>query len=871
MKKFKRILIWCTVIIIVLLSATYFFAPKLINSELLKGKIESIASQKVKGDVQFQSLDLSLFPRPHATIHQGSISTTEAIGTIGSLSIYPEILPLLRGKLQIRKLLVKSPDIQMSLSPEAKKTPTTGTFPLKAIGKKVATFLAAPLVLDHPDLVVVMENGNLNIIKESVSVFSMENIDSEVVFPPKGLTVIKAKIASSIFKLSVQHDNKDLVIKGSSLKGRVYHDNDKTSISFSELIFDYPRLKLAGSLYSENNSQSVSLSLGGQQVDAESVREVALALAGNIPVTQEIFKIVKGGNIPSITFDSKASSFAGLKKLKNIVIKGSMSEGEIFVPKANLDLKAVKGDFVISQGILKAENLEAQLQNSYGQEGTLEIGLNGKGIPFHLDIMVQAELAELHPLLKRLIKNKAFVEKLALINDPIGKASGRLVLGESLKSLKARVEVSDVNLSAHYNRYPIKISSGSFYYDQTRISLKNLRGEVGKSFFSDLTFQLGLLKEPYFDISSGKASIFIDETHSLIIKNISSDAEKTLPVAISADMTLGQSDITLKGNVDVINERLIFDIDLSTGKLEWDILKDIFASEQEDKDKKHFYDFPMKGLVKLKSESFAYDKFIWKPFNADIAIDRDNINIAVIESDLCGISFPGKFEITPRQMSLGFEPVANDKDLESSMACLFGIKKRSTGSFDLQGKFTGEGKGEDILNSLTGNLEFTAENGRIYKGGVLAKILAFINITEIFRGKMPDLVQEGFAYNSITADGELHGGILTLKEIIIDSSSMKIVSHGDINIKDKKLDIEVLVAPLKTVDSIVEKIPLIKDLTKGTLISIPLKVTGDLDDPKITYFSSSSDGSGLTGIMMKTLKFPMKIIKPIISGEKEKE
>jgi len=1008
MKRLRKILFWCTVIIIVLLSATYFFAPKLINSELLKGKIENIASEKVKGDVQFQSLDLSLFPRPHATIHQGSISTDEAIGTIGSLSIYPEMLPLLIGKLEIRKLLVESPDIQMSLSSEAKKTQTTGTFPLKAISKKVAAYLAAPLVLDNPDLVVVMGNGNLNIIKENVSVFSMENINSEVVFPPKGLTVIKAKIASSMFKLSVQHDNKDLVIKGSSLKGRVYHDKDKTSISLTELIFDYPRLKLAGALSSDNDSQSVSLSLEGKQVDAQSVREVALALAGSIPVTQKIFKIVKGGNISSITFNSKASSFAGLRKLKNIVIKGSMSEGEIFVPKVNLDLKAVKGEVVISQGILKGENFEAQLQNSHAQEGTLEIELQGKGIPFHLDIMIQAELAELHPLLKRLIKNKAFVEELALISNPIGKASGRLVLGESLQSLKARVEISDVNFSAHYRRYPypLKISTGSFYYDHTRVTVKNLHGKAGKSSFSDINFQVNLRKKPFFDISLGEASIFMDETYPWLskltslpseyvitsplnvkqsnllwdkgdqgsftgnlslqdgphlsfdiyhrpgelkinklavkdkesdalfslnltkkeiglqftgnltkatvdkilsnnkfltgwikgdfetrifknqpihstaqgklggegivlplkpdqtanIKSIFLEAEKGHIKVDSVNITLGGIPLKLNGDINAAEEEFVFDIEAVTDSLEFENLKNTFSAE--DTDKKHFYGFPIKGLIKLKSASFAYDKFIWKPFNADIAIDRDNINIAVIESDLCGISFPGNFEITPLQMSLGFEPVANNKDLESAIACLFGVTKRSTGSFDLQGKVTGGGEGEDLLSSLTGNLKLTAENGRIYQGGVLAKILAFINITEIFRGKMPDLVQEGFAYKSITADGELHGDTLTLKEIIIDGSSMKIVSQGDINIKEKKLDIEVLVAPLKTADFFIEKIPLIKDITKGTLISIPIKVTGDINNPKITFLSASSLGSSLSNILKKTVTSPFKILKP---------
>ena len=575
MKKFKRILIWCTVIIIVLLSATYFFAPKLINSELLKGKIETIASQKVKGDVQFQSLNLSIFPRPHLIIHQGSISTTEAIGTVGSLSIYPELLPLLTGKLQIRKLLVKSSDIQMSISPEVKKTKTTGTVRLTEISKKVATFLAAPLVLDHPDLVVVMENGNLNIIKESASVFSMENIDSEVVFPPKGRTVIKAKIASSIFAISAQYDNKDLVLKGSSLKGDVYHDKDKTSVSLTEFIVDYPDLSIIGKFVMDTKSDQISLELEGRDVDVYSTREVVLALAGNIPITQKIFKIVKGGNIPSITFNSKGNSFADLKSLKNMVIKGSMSEGEIFIPKVSLDLKAVKGDAVISDGILQGKNLEARLENAKGTEGILKLGFKGKDKPFHLEMNLDVDLSEAPPLLTRLVKNDNFVNEINRTRNVKGKARGRMILGESLKSIRTIVDVTEINMSAQYDRIPynLAINDGQFFYDKTKVGVKNLSGKVGKSSFSDLALNIKLGEAPLLEIEHAKSIIILDEIYPWLmsyeklrngLKNIKFAEGRFKVSELNLKGPLLNPDdwhYTAKGSI----ERFVFDTSLSHG------------------------------------------------------------------------------------------------------------------------------------------------------------------------------------------------------------------------------------------------------------------------------------------------------------------
>ena len=984
MNKLRKIFLWLIGICIVFLLAISYLAPKLINSRILKGKIESVASQKIGGDVQFQSLDLSIFPRPHAIIRHGNITTEKASGSLVSLTLYPEVLPLFTGKLQISKLLFESPDIQMSLPSYANKTQNKVAVPLKEIMKKVVVFMSAPLIMDHPDLVVVMENGNLNIIKDNESVFSLGDIYSQVVFPPAGHKGIKAEGKSSMLKLLVQQENNKLVVKSSSLQGSFYYDEDKTSISLSELILDYPQLKVTGELNINNKSKQISLSLDGREVEVEPTREAVLAMAGDIPVTQEIFKIVKGGNIPSISFNSQASSFEGLKEIKNIIIKGSMNDGEIFIPKARLNLKAVNGNVVISNGILEGKNIKARLGNSQGHDGYLKLGLKGKDAPFHLDMMVQADLSELPPLLKGLIKSKTLVKELAFIDKPKGKAYGKLVLGESLKSIKTRVEASDVNLSARYKRfpYPIELNTEHFYYDESGISVKNLRGKTGKSFFSDITFQMSLKKKSFLKISSGKALIFMDETypwfskltglpskshlrsplsvthismvwdrgektlfkgslslqnvqeisfditrspgelrikdlnvkdesseaniglnikdaeidikfnghldqstvnkivsdnriingwlkgdfqtqilrdqptHStaqgrlegkdivlplklnepLNIKNVSLDAAKSHIKVVSADMTLGKSNAHLTGDVEASKEGFIFNIDLSTNKLEWDSLRNAFVVEKKEKDTKYFYDFPVKGTIRLNSESLAYGQFILEPFRADIAIDPDNIKIAVIESDLCGISIPGNLKLTPLNLLFEFKPVADNKELEPAIECLFGIRKRMTGLFGFRGTIKGKGGNEEIINSLTGNLEFSAKDGRIYRGGLLAKILAFINVTEIFRGKVPDLVKKGFAYKSITANGSLNGVTLTLKEAIIDGSSMKIVSQGDINLKEKRVDLKVFVAPLKIADFIIEKVPLLKNITGKNILSIPLKVTGDLEDPKITYF-----------------------------------
>ncbi|MBW2259835.1 MAG: AsmA-like C-terminal domain-containing protein, partial [Deltaproteobacteria bacterium] len=159
---------------------------------------------------------------------------------------------------------------------------------------------------------------------------------------------------------------------------------------------------------------------------------------------------------------------------------------------------------------------------------------------------------------------------------------------------------------------------------------------------------------------------------------------------------------------------------------------------------------------------------------------------------------------------------------------------------------------------------------RIHRSNVLVQIFGFLNVTDIFKGELPDLVEEGFAYDSITVMGSFQGDKLVVSEAIVDGQSMQIFAEGNVNLTDKTLDFTVAVAPLKTIDFIVSKIPLVNYILGGTLISIPMSVKGDWGDPKVTGLSASGVGSGLMGIIERTVKLPVKLIEPLAPEEKKK-
>ena len=359
----------------------------------------------------------------------------------------------------------------------------------------------------------------------------------------------------------------------------------------------------------------------------------------------------------------------------------------------------------------------------------------------------------------------------------------------------------------------------------------------------------------------------------LKIETISLSATKNRLVVESALCTWEESRLTLEGNVDFSTKGFLLDMDLSADGLQWGKIKKILAKENEKRNReqhKNGWTFPMQGILRVQSDYFTYGSFTWTPFHADISLNDDGISVSVTEANLCGISTPGILKVSPNGLLLDVKPVAKNQELDPTLVCLWDKKGFMSGNFDLGGNLRGRGKYEELARALRGDLEFLANDGRIYRFGVLAKIFALLNVTEIFMGKLPDLGKEGFAYDSIKAKGNLHDGKLTVKEGIVDGSSMKIIWQGEIDLITKKLDLTVLVAPLKTADRIIEHIPWVGEILGGTLISIPIKVTGDIRDPTVTPLSPSAVGSEILGIMKRILRLPFKII-PLTPKNKKEE
>lgn len=174
------------------------------------------------------------------------------------------------------------------------------------------------------------------------------------------------------------------------------------------------------------------------------------------------------------------------------------------------------------------------------------------------------------------------------------------------------------------------------------------------------------------------------------------------------------------------------------------------------------------------------------------------------------------------------------------------------------------GEGEDfqkVKESLNGNLRFESENGVIERFNILSKIFSILNVSQLFRGRFPDLKTRGLPYHHIMANIHIKDGVASTENFLVDSDAMRITLLGKVDLGKNQIDAKIGIHPLVTLDTVLSNVPIAGYILTGkdkAFLSYVYEVRGDLDDPKIEAIPIKSVGEGLLGIIKRSLETPLR-------------
>ncbi len=241
------------------------------------------------------------------------------------------------------------------------------------------------------------------------------------------------------------------------------------------------------------------------------------------------------------------------------------------------------------------------------------------------------------------------------------------------------------------------------------------------------------------------------------------------------------------------------------------------------------------------------------PLQGTYTFNQTDSELNLQNSQVCGVGVNGQLnwhgpKETSKIISL-MTPVAGPLQFKEFLSC-FNFDGVIEGPLEISGRIH-----SDTTICKRGGLLLSSRKGTIKKFVALAKTLSLINIT----GLSGSIWKDGFYYNAMEISGNICDNIFTIDKAFIDGDGVDVVATGEINLSTMEYNLTFFVVPFATINGLVTKVPLVGRVLggkEGRIVSVPVKVTGPLDDPNVTVLSPKAIGEATGKWILDTITLP---------------
>jgi uncharacterized protein YhdP len=217
-------------------------------------------------------------------------------------------------------------------------------------------------------------------------------------------------------------------------------------------------------------------------------------------------------------------------------------------------------------------------------------------------------------------------------------------------------------------------------------------------------------------------------------------------------------------------------------------------------------------------------------------------------------------KVSPQSLQFDLHPGARNQELNPTLDCFTNEIFKADGRFYLAGNLQGRGKVQDLLKTSSGRLDLKVSDGHIYRDIIVLNVVKFLNVNQVLTGSVTakQMEETGFGFRFFRNETRLKDGRLRYEKIILNGDEMTITGTGEIDLLHEHIDFTLLVAPQKTLDSILGRIPLIGAIFH-TIDTIPLSLKGTFEDIHVYPLAPSAIGYELKEVMKDTIGIPIKL------------
>ncbi|WP_246525572.1 AsmA-like C-terminal domain-containing protein [Geomobilimonas luticola] len=332
----------------------------------------------------------------------------------------------------------------------------------------------------------------------------------------------------------------------------------------------------------------------------------------------------------------------------------------------------------------------------------------------------------------------------------------------------------------------------------------------------------------------------------------------------SLSTKLNNTSLNVRGTVqDLRNPKL----DLTVASTYLDVDDIILLAELEPLKKANTPRTRLALNARVDANAGRFADFPFQQLHTDVHYENRILYLQQTEMAAFGGAIAGKARIdfgmddAPRyQVNYTIDNASADQ-----LARAIGMKQQEImGNLSMQGDLTAKGKtADEILRTSLGSTRIHVEKGLLRKFATLSKVFSILNVSQLLKLQLPDMVSGGMPFNDITGTLAVSDGIVSTRDLFIKSNAINISVVGSINLVREELDVTIGTQPLQTVDKVVSRIPIVGWVLTGkerTLVSAYFVAKGKINDPDVTAIPIDSMAKGVFDIFKRIFQLPAKLI-----------
>ncbi|HIJ96395.1 MAG TPA: AsmA family protein [Desulfuromonadales bacterium] len=269
--------------------------------------------------------------------------------------------------------------------------------------------------------------------------------------------------------------------------------------------------------------------------------------------------------------------------------------------------------------------------------------------------------------------------------------------------------------------------------------------------------------------------------------------------------------------------------------------------------------------LKLNVAAGTYGNLPFKALKAVAQRDNSTIYLQSLAADVVG----GKLTATGRIAQAQEQGNRYDVTLDltggdaEKLFTILEVSREVTGNVTIHGNLTARGNNLiEVKKSALGNIRLQMSKGKLRKFSMLSKVFSILNVSQLLKFQLPDMVSNGMPYNSIIGSFAVKDGTIASQDLFISSDAINISVIGSADIVKEELNLTLGVQPLQTVDKIINRIPIIGWILTGKdkdLLTAYFEAKGTWAHPQVSAIPAKSLGKGVLNIFRRVFELPVRL------------